>query len=50
MSFEPDEKAIIKKLGVSVMALWEKGDDGVWKCLNPSPTLPSSQAKAAMIF
>lgn len=50
MAFEPDEKAIRKKIGISVMALWEKGADGIWKCMNPVPTLPSSQAKAAMTF
>lgn len=50
MAFEPDEKAIRKKIGVSVMHLWEKGSDGIWKTLSPVPTLPSSQAKAAMTF
>jgi len=50
MSFEPDEKAIRKKIGISVMAMWEKGLDGIWKALSPMPTLPSSQAIAAMSF
>lgn len=49
-SFAPDEKALVKKLGISVMATWERGRDGVWKCLDLNPKLPSSQAQAAMTF
>lgn len=44
------EKALTKKLGFSVMNVWEKGRDGIWKCSSLEPTLPSSQARALMNF
>ncbi len=46
----PDEKALIKKLGISVMSSHEKGADGKWRCLDLDPKLPSSLARAAMAF
>jgi hypothetical protein len=50
ITIEPDEKAIKKELEIDVMAMWEKGLDGKWKALSSVPTMPSSQAKAAMTF
>jgi len=49
-SLENGEKAAVIKLGISVMNVWEKGADGVWKCKALIATLPSSQAKALMSF
>jgi len=49
-TIENGEKALIKKLGISVMQVWEKGGDGIWKCLSLEPTLPSVQASALMDF
>ena len=48
--FDGSEKALIKKLGISVMQVWEKGSDGIWKCSSYEQALPSSQAKALMAF
>jgi len=45
-----DEKALVKKVTISLMNVFEKGDDGKWKCLNFDDAKPSSQAKAAMTF
>lgn len=47
---EPGEKEAIKKIGLSVMNVWERGGDGVWKCLSLEDALPSAQAKALMDF
>ena len=49
-SIEASEKGAVYKLGISVMNVWEKGADGVWKCKALLPTLPSSAAKALMTF
>lgn len=45
-----DEKALITKLTLSVMYVWERGRDGLWKCKALVPSLPSSQARALMSF
>lgn len=47
--FDGSEKGLIKKLGISVIDLWEKGRDGVWKTLALKP-LPSAAAIALMQF
>lgn len=49
-SIEAGEKGAVYKLGLSVMNVWEKGADGVWKCKALLPTLPSSAARALMQF
>ncbi len=41
-----DEKAVVTKLGFSVMQVWRKGRDGLWKCQSYETTLPSAQARA----
>jgi hypothetical protein len=48
--FDGSEKALMKKLGFSVMQAWERGADGVWKCSSFEAALPSSQARALMQF
>ena len=48
-TFDGSEKGLIKKLTLSVIDVWERGTDGVWKTLSTKP-LPSSQAVAAMQF
>jgi hypothetical protein len=49
--FAMDEKGLIKKLGISVIDVWERGDDGVWKTLAlKTPQMASSLAQAAMQF
>ena len=45
-----DEKCLIMKVTFSCMNVFEKGDDGKYKCLNFDEAKPSSQAKAAMTF
>jgi hypothetical protein len=45
-----DEKALIRKLTIDPMNLWEKGGDGIWKCFAFEPGLPSSAAKALFRF
>lgn len=47
---ESGENAALKKLGLSVMNVWERGEDGVWKCLTFEDALPSAQARALMDF
>lgn len=47
---ESGEKEAIKKLGLSVMNVWERGGDGIWKCLSFENALPSAQARALMDF
>src|SRR5262249_37015566 len=49
-TIENGEKGAVKKLGLSVMNVWERGADGVWKCLALLPTVPTAQAKALMQF
>lgn len=49
-SIENGEKGAIVKIGLSVMNVWEKGLDGIWKCKALMPSLPSSQAVALMQF
>lgn len=48
-SFDGSEKALIKKLTISVLDVWEKGRDGIWKTLSLKP-LPSSQAVPLLKF
>jgi hypothetical protein len=45
-----DEKGLIYKLGISVMQVWRRGRDGIWKCHSYERALPSSQAAALMQF
>lgn len=47
--FDGSEKGLIKKLGISVVDVWEKGRDGVWKTLSLKP-LPTSQAIPLLQF
>lgn len=47
---ESGEKPLIIKLGISVMAKFVKGRDGILKCLDVKPTLPSSDLKSALSF
>ena len=47
--FDMSEKALVHKLSISVVDVWEKGSDNKWKTLSTKP-LPSSQALAAMQF
>lgn len=48
-SFDGSEKGLIKKLTISVIDVWEKGADNVWKTLSYKP-LPSSQAIPLLKF
>lgn len=43
------EKGLIKKLGISILDVWEKGEDGIWKTQSLKP-LPSSQAIPLLQF
>lgn len=45
-----DEKTLVMEIEFSCLNVWEKGDDGTYKCLNYDSAKPSSQAKAAMTF
>lgn len=47
--FDASEKALIVKLTLSTMDVWEKGRDGTWKTLSLKP-LPSSQAVPLLQF
>jgi hypothetical protein len=47
--FDGSEKGLVKKLGVSVVDVWEKGQDGIWKTAALMP-LPSSQAIPLLAF
>lgn len=47
---ERTEKGLITKLPISVMNLWEKGRDGVWKTLVRKSKMTSADAKALMKF
>ena len=44
-----DEKTLVKKLGLSVMNHWERGDDGIWKSTF-ALDLPMSAMAAAFKF
>ncbi len=48
--FDGSEKGLIYKLGISVMNVWRKGRDGIWKCSSFEPTLPSALADALIRF
>lgn len=47
---ENGEKPATMKLMLSVMAVWEKGGDGIWKCMARIPSLPDSATQALMQF
>ncbi len=44
------EKALVMKLGISVMQVWHKNADKIWRCLSYETAMPSEAAKALMQF
>lgn len=48
--FEADEKGLLYELGVSTMAVFDKGRDNKWKSIDRDDTKPSAIARAAMTF